>query len=180
MRTEVMNMYNNSNYGRFYDSSYIEPFNAEECFIGENTDYYIEKFDKMYETDREISWNWAAFIIPAPWCFYRKMYAIGSVITTLQILIILTNADPVFYFFIMLFMGMMGTHFYKNHVMEEIYTVKDDHEDVQKRFCQNKGGTNIGAAVVILFLPYIFHYTNIAMVLRNIFYNLKEVIMYFR
>lgn len=44
-------------------------------FVGPNSQYYIPRFMRMFKS--KISWNWAGFLFPYVWCFYRKMYKEG-------------------------------------------------------------------------------------------------------
>jgi hypothetical protein len=41
-----------------------------------NQNYYLSRFQKFDEQDSgaQVSWNWAAFLIPSYWWLYRKMY----------------------------------------------------------------------------------------------------------
>lgn len=48
-------------------------------FVAVNTQSYIPKFSNISK-QRKISWNWAAFLFPEGWFFYRKMYKVGALI----------------------------------------------------------------------------------------------------
>ncbi len=43
-------------------------------FVGIGSQRYIPLFSKFANGISKSSWNWAAFIFPAAWMFYRKMY----------------------------------------------------------------------------------------------------------
>ena len=43
-------------------------------FVQNNQKFYKNKFDKMKESGKSISWNWAAFFMGIYWMVYRKMY----------------------------------------------------------------------------------------------------------
>lgn len=47
-------------------------------FVLANTHRYIPKFATLNKNNK-ISWNWAAFLFPAPWMFARKMYKTGII-----------------------------------------------------------------------------------------------------
>lgn len=47
-------------------------------FVGPNSQYYIPRFMGMFKN--KISWNWAGFLFPYVWCFYRKMYKEGFLV----------------------------------------------------------------------------------------------------
>lgn len=46
--------------------------------VGPNADYYARRFVKYERSGRSApSWNWAAFMLPTVWAFYRKLWAYG-------------------------------------------------------------------------------------------------------
>ncbi len=54
-------------------------------FVLANTHRYIPKF-AILNKNNKISWNWAAFLFPAPWMFSRKMYKTGIITALLTII----------------------------------------------------------------------------------------------
>ncbi len=59
-------------------------------FVGINSHRYIPKFlslkgKKSNSNKSSVSWNWAAFLFPSSWLFYRKMYFQGIATLILQI-----------------------------------------------------------------------------------------------
>ena len=50
-----------------------------------NTRRYVPKYFALGK-DKKVSWNWAAFLVPEGWFFYRKMYKAGIVAMLLMIL----------------------------------------------------------------------------------------------
>lgn len=48
-------------------------------YIGAAAPRYIPKFYKLEQTDKKVSWNWAAFFFAPYWFFYRKLYALGAI-----------------------------------------------------------------------------------------------------
>lgn len=56
----------------------IEDIPATEVrdYVSVNTQRYLPKFKKLNKKNR-ISWNWAAFLFPHAWFFYRKIYFPG-------------------------------------------------------------------------------------------------------
>jgi len=53
--------------------------------VAVNTQYYLPKFNAMDKSGSRISFNWAAFLIPYFWFFYRKIYSFGVLAMTLII-----------------------------------------------------------------------------------------------
>lgn len=61
---------------------------AEELAVcvGNNTTYYIPRFQRM-KNGRTVQWNWAAFLITPYWLFYRKQYTAGVLVSLACVLI---------------------------------------------------------------------------------------------
>ncbi len=65
----------------------IENITAGEAasFVAVGTNRYIPKFCELNK-NKKTSWNWAAFLIPSAWCFYRKMYKDGIIYLVLHLI----------------------------------------------------------------------------------------------
>ena len=48
-------------------------------FVAANTQHYLPRFKRMGERARS-SWNWAAFLFPSGWLFFRKCYKPGILV----------------------------------------------------------------------------------------------------
>ncbi len=66
-------------YGGLNKDFQIEGVKVEHLakFVGANTHRYLPRFAALSKKSKG-SWNWAAFISPAAWCFSRKMYLYGA------------------------------------------------------------------------------------------------------
>ncbi|MBO5232529.1 MAG: DUF2628 domain-containing protein [Clostridia bacterium] len=64
----------------------IEDIPAKEVkdFVAINTQRYLPRFKAM-NNKKKGSWNWAAFLVPHVWFFYRKMYFQGVLFTLLTL-----------------------------------------------------------------------------------------------
>ena len=71
-----------------YDSPAADAREVRERLIGSKTEYYLPRFEKMRNEDKMVSWNWVAFLFPAPWLFYRKNYVAGSIVLALQVIVV--------------------------------------------------------------------------------------------
>lgn len=49
-----------------------------EIYAQINASRYIEKFRRIDQLGRRVSWNWAAFLFSPYWFFYRKLYRLGT------------------------------------------------------------------------------------------------------
>lgn len=48
-----------------------------ELAIGQNSDYYLPKFEEFDKGGSKLGWNWPAFFVTTPWFLYRKMWGWG-------------------------------------------------------------------------------------------------------
>lgn len=55
-------------------------------FVGQNAQYYLPRFKKLSERNGSVSWNWAAFLIPEYWLWYRKQYLYGTLVLLFEML----------------------------------------------------------------------------------------------
>lgn len=51
-----------------------------------NTPYYLPRFERMARSGSKISWNWAAFFLPAYWLLFRKQHLAGIAVLAVNIL----------------------------------------------------------------------------------------------
>lgn len=112
--------------------------------IGKNSDYYVRKFQEMKSQDKQISWNWAAFLVPVLWLLSRKMLLIAVLVDViLQIFLavdgalglIMTLAAAVVF-------GVFGNYIYMNYVDKKAEEAKNMAEPSKTEFIEKKGGTS--------------------------------------
>ncbi len=65
-------------------------------YVGGAAPRYIPKFYKLEQTGGKVSWNWAAFLFAPYWFFYRKLYALGAVLTAVLLLVSAATTTPHF------------------------------------------------------------------------------------
>ena len=90
--TAPVNMPFSVNMGRFDplggvgEKEKIEDAEAKTIasFVAVNTQRYLPKFKKLNKNNK-LSWNWAAFLFPHAWFFFRKMYLQGVLFTILTL-----------------------------------------------------------------------------------------------
>ena len=70
--------FNPNSYGGIPKDSKIEDVKVEHIakFVGSNAHRYVPRFATLNKHSKG-SWNWAAFLSPAAWCFSRKLYVQG-------------------------------------------------------------------------------------------------------
>jgi len=55
--------------------------------VGPHPDYYVKRFVKYERTGRSApSWHWPAFVFPALWAFYRKVWVFGCACALLPLI----------------------------------------------------------------------------------------------
>ncbi len=74
----------------------VEDVSAEELrdAVVVNTPRYIPKFFRLSKMSKS-SWNWAAFLIPEGWFFYRKSYKMGFLALVLSVCSSLLMLSPI-------------------------------------------------------------------------------------
>lgn len=82
----VNGMPNYDPYGGLPKNTTIDGARVEDIatFVGSNSARYVNRFSTLNK-NKKGSWNWAAFIFPAGWCFARKMIPQGILYLILQI-----------------------------------------------------------------------------------------------
>ncbi len=67
------------------------PAKDAAVYIRQNTPYFLPKFKAFFRKDKEnrknLSWNWAAFLLDTYYLFYRKMYGLGALVLVLSTLL---------------------------------------------------------------------------------------------
>lgn len=132
-----------------------------ERFIQKNTEYYISKFDEIITFGKQTSWNWSAFLVPAYWAIYRKMYAVGAILLGVNILLpfsllfmILANLVCSVGF------GIYGNYMYFNHINKKLANLSHLDSDARETAIKLDGGVNlalaIGIPIVISILLFLF------------------------
>ena len=73
-------------YGGLPKDSEIEGVKVQDIakFVGPNSQRYVPRFAALTKYKKG-SWNWAAFVSPAAWCFSRKMYLYGVIFFVLSL-----------------------------------------------------------------------------------------------
>jgi hypothetical protein len=131
-------------------------------FIGFNANYYLRKWSSAGYLERLNTWNWGAFIFSYFWLAYRKMYSYCALFVFLGLLltfISLVFRLPLEYLLTMqlLVPGLIGFfgnrmyYYFINSQVDRIYAMNLETKSRQ-RLIQSAGGTNISAAVLLMFI----------------------------
>lgn len=122
-----------------------------KLFIGENSNYYMEKFYTIKQSKKEVTWNWSSFFLTGYWFLYRKMYFYGCII----LVCLLISAYLPYRFLsliiqivIFLSCGMFGNYLYLNYVETEIKNTNQSSSIDKTINFKSKGGTNPAIPIV--------------------------------
>lgn len=128
----------------------MQQVNDVNLFIQKNQKFYEEKFKKMNDTGKSISWNWAAFFLGIYWMIYRKMYFKAAAFFVLSLVASYTpyigwilNAA------VLVGIGIYANALYLDHIevnMEKTKVLEPNNKDI---IAKRKGGTNLPLAVGI-------------------------------
>lgn len=141
------NYQNYQNYANQNSAYHIDP-NDLAVFVGaENNGYYMQKYTEMNMSNSKNSWNWAAFLISAPWMLYRKMYK--NALIYMGGILLISLALPYFSIALPILSGIFGNHFYFKHAEEKLKSASMMSGYEKNMFISREGGTNVGAAIGI-------------------------------
>ncbi|MCR1821354.1 MULTISPECIES: DUF2628 domain-containing protein [Terrisporobacter] len=134
----------------------MERVNEVNLFIQRNQKFYEEKFKKMNDTGKSVSWNWAAFFLGIYWMIYRKMYFKAG---AFFILSLVASSTPyiggILNFAVLVGIGIYANALYMDHVDGNIEKVKTLFSDNKEVIIKKIGGTNLplalGLYTVVLF-----------------------------
>jgi len=137
-----------------------EETKAMKEFIGNEAEFYIDKFETMTVLEKNTSWNWAAFFLTPLWCFYRKLYILGTVVALISMLTsFVEGANTLLGLVVSIFIGATGNAFYKDHVDKHLAKTAELPYDERMKYYEKKGGTSYLAVFIgicgIFFLSYI-------------------------
>ncbi len=135
----------------FNPQSYSTAEISEDDFIKKNTHYYRQKFMEMRMENKKTGWNWAAWFFNVFWCFYRKMYLVGIIFAGIQLLGLLAEAiAPILNLLTALILGILGNHFYMRYTTDTLKEAQNLPELQRYTYLRKKGGTSIGAVVILI------------------------------
>jgi len=125
--------------------------NELRTFIGEkNTNYYIEKWNLINQTNKSVSWNWASFFLGSLWLLYRKMYIWGTLMIAVSMAISWMGM-PFGWLLLAILVGMFGNKLYLEETQKKIIEIKTTTSDLngQYQMIKSKGGTNLALPITI-------------------------------
>ena len=133
----------------------MEQVNEVNLFVQKNQKFYEEKFRKMEETGKSISWNWAAFFMGIYWMVYRKMYFKAGAFFVLSLV---ASSTPyigyILNFAVLIGIAIYANALYLDHVQGAIKKAKELFPHEKDVIIKKMGGTNLTMAIGICLLQF--------------------------
>ena len=131
----------------------------EALFIGKNVEFYRLKLLELREKHSKASWNWSSFLFSIYWCFYRKMYGLGTILIVVDVITSLLPI-PFLYLGVSITMGILGNYFYMNHMRSKLDSLHGLYAEARMDAIKKKGGVSTVACVLIIVLVFIINFIN--------------------
>lgn len=147
------NYYSNGYNG--YQSNQSVGIDTEiQQLIGPKTEYYIPKFQELKSQNKQISWNWSAFLATPYWLIYRKMYGYGAI--AICVAFVLSQISPILTFAGYVAFGFFANSIYLKYLEEKSLQIKSMTEPYRTQFIAKNGGTNSMAVILSVIVSVLF------------------------
>lgn len=126
------------------------------AFIGSNnTNYYLKYINKMHSNSKFISWNLPCFFLGSYWLLYRKVYSLGFILLTLNLIFSLifdSGTTVIIALIIRIKLTLFANSIYLNVCKYKIKTVKADIKSLSTTQYINrlhkKGGVTLAVPLI--------------------------------
>ena len=139
-----------------------EVFDDYTAVIRHKTSFYKRKFRKMNMSGDVITWNGAAFLVPACWALYRKMYGIGAAFLIIHLASLAPSIAPflthtsedfrvsftIFSLPMNIIFGILANYLYKMRIEKLIHNAHNMPEYERSQFFRKYGGVNLAAGLL--------------------------------
>lgn len=126
----------------------MQQVNELNLFIQKNQNFYEEKFRKMDDSGKSISWNWAAFFMGIYWMIYRKMYFKAG---AFFILSLVASSTPyiggILNLAVLIGIGIYANALYQDQIRVNMEKTKGLLPEAKEIIAKKKGGTNLPLAI---------------------------------
>lgn len=126
----------------------MQQVNELNLFIQKNQNFYEEKFRKMDDSGKSISWNWAAFFMGIYWMIYRKMYFKAG---AFFILSLVSSSTPyiggILNLAVLIGIGVYANALYQDQIRVNMEKTKGLLPEAKEIIAKKKGGTNLPLAI---------------------------------
>ena len=121
---------------------------VRERLVGEKTEYYLPRFEKLETLNSFTDWNWCAFLFGAFWMLYRKMYAYGIVLFVANELLGLVNGGLSLLLHVGI--GIVGNYLYLKDINNRTDKVLDMQPEAREAYIQANSGTSWTPVAVLI------------------------------
>ncbi|MEW9077191.1 DUF2628 domain-containing protein [Terrisporobacter glycolicus] len=126
----------------------MQQVNELNLFIQKNQNFYEEKFRKMDDSGKSISWNWAAFFMGIYWMIYRKMYFKAG---AFFILSLVASSTPyiggILNLAVLIGIGVYANALYQDQIRVNMEKTKELLPEAKEIIAKKRGGTNLPLAI---------------------------------
>jgi len=126
----------------------MQQVNELNLFIQKNLNFYEEKFRKMDDSGKSISWNWAAFFMGIYWMIYRKMYFKAG---AFFILSLVASSTPyiggILNLAVLIGIGIYANALYQDEIRGNMEKTKGLLPEAKEIIAKKRGGTNLPLAI---------------------------------
>ncbi|MCC3864058.1 DUF2628 domain-containing protein [Terrisporobacter petrolearius] len=126
----------------------MQQVNELNLFIQKNLNFYEEKFRKMDDSGKSISWNWSAFFMGIYWMIYRKMYFKAG---AFFILSLVASSTPyiggILNLAVLIGIGIYANALYQDQIRGNMEKTKGLLPEAKEIIAKKRGGTNLPLAI---------------------------------
>ncbi|MPM99057.1 hypothetical protein SDC9_146247 [bioreactor metagenome] len=126
----------------------MQQVNELNLFIQKNQNFYEEKFKKMDDSGKSISWNWSAFFMGIYWMIYRKMYFKAGAFFILSLVASYTPyIGSILNFAVLIGIGIYANALYQDEIRVNMEKIKGLLPEAKEIIAKKRGGTNLPLAI---------------------------------
>lgn len=126
----------------------MQQVNELNLFIQKNQNFYEEKFRKMDDSGKSISWNWSAFFMGIYWMIYRKMYFKAGAFFILSLAASYTPyIGSILNFAVLIGIGIYANALYQDQIRVNMEKIKGLLPEAKEIIAKKRGGTNLPLAI---------------------------------
>lgn len=126
----------------------MQQVNELNLFIQKNQNFYEEKFKKMDDSGKSISWNWAGFFMGIYWMIYRKMYFKAGAFFILSLVASYTPyIGSILNLAVLIGIGIYANALYQDQIRVNMEKIKGLLPEAKEIIAKKRGGTNLPLAI---------------------------------
>lgn len=113
---------------------------STELFVGNNYEYYKNKWRDKPERQSFSSWNWPAFLFPVYWLAYRKMYLEAFLYVVISLFSVIIPGSGLI---IRILVGIFANSYYRKKGMKIIVQTSGMTAGEAEQYISRHGGTSV-------------------------------------